>query len=65
MASYENIVGNKYGKLLVVGEVEKVINGRKHYYVECVCDCGNRVLCEKSKVKGGQTRSCGCMQREM
>ena len=41
MARYENIVGNKYGKLLVVGEVEKVINGKKRYYVECVCDCGN------------------------
>ena len=65
MARYENIVGNKYGKLLVVDEVEKVINGRKRYYVECVCDCGSRVLCEKSKVKGWQTRSCGCMQREM
>lgn len=23
MARYENIIGNKYGKLLVVGEVEK------------------------------------------
>lgn len=61
---YENIIGNRYGKLRVVGEVQKVINGTKRYYVECVCDCGKRTLCEKSKVKGGNTRSCGCMQYE-
>lgn len=65
MARYENIIGNKYGKLLVVSEVGKVIHGRKCYYVECICDCGNRVLREKSHVKGGNTRSCGCMQHEM
>ena len=32
MARYENIIGNKYGKLLVVGEVEKVTNGRVRYF---------------------------------
>lgn len=65
MAVYENIVGRKYGLLTVMGEVQKTINGRKRYFVECICDCGNNTLAEKSHIKSGQTKSCGCTQVEM
>lgn len=65
MATYENIIGRKYGLLTVVDEIQKVIKGVKRYYVKCICDCGNETLVEKAKVKCGETSSCGCVQREM
>lgn len=62
---YENIVGRKYGKLTVVEEEHVIKNGRPLYFVRCRCDCGNETVVEKSKVKRGETRSCGCVQKEM
>lgn len=60
-----NIIGQKYGLLTVVDEVKVYSGGRKKYLVKCVCECGQTTLAEKSKVKCGATRSCGCLQKEM
>lgn len=62
---YENIVGQKFGKLLVVEEISTEKNGRKRYMVRCKCDCGNETTVEKSHLKAGRTTSCGCVQKEM
>lgn len=57
---YEKIIGKKFGKLVVVKEINCFDkNGHKHFL--CKCECGN--FCE---VLGGnllhnQTRSCGCL----
>ena len=65
MARYENIIGRKYGLLTVIGELKKPRKKYGIYYVECVCDCGSTTVVEKSHVKSGQVKSCGCMQLEM
>lgn len=65
MTVYENIIGNKYGKLTVIDEISIRKNGRTRYYVKCLCDCGNTTTAEKAKVKNGITTSCGCVQKQM
>ena len=62
-----NIIGNKYNQLLVIDEEIKYDKNtnRPRYYVKCQCDCGNICLKEKSKVKSGYTKSCGCSQTKM
>lgn len=32
---------------------------------ECLCDCGQRTIVRSDHVRGGRTKSCGCLQREM
>lgn len=59
---YRNMVGNKYGRLLV----ERVYTGKYSItYCDCKCDCG----AEKKGIRVrslllGSTKSCGCLRRE-
>lgn len=63
-----NLVGNKYGKLLVVGRGETYVspNGRKLGRWKCYCDCGNttQVLGISLKASSASTKSCGCLSRQ-
>ncbi len=40
------------------------LRGRKRYYWQCVCCCGEVVKTEHYSLLGGKSRSCGCLQRE-
>lgn len=53
-------LGEKYGRLTVVGFVHK----RKKWYWKCRCDCGNEVVAQGCIVRSGHTTSCGCYQKE-
>jgi hypothetical protein len=61
-----DIVGKRYGRLTVVSYSHKVkrinSNGYKHYY-NCICDCGNNCLAERSAL-GRTINSCGCLRKE-
>lgn len=52
--------GNKYGRLLVLGPEKKY--GRTYW--RCKCDCGNEIVVIGSSLRNGNTKSCGCYQRE-
>ena len=53
---------NHYGKLLVVEHA-----GSKHSDALwlCQCTCGNRSVVAGSNLRSGNTRSCGCLSREL
>lgn len=34
-------------------------------FLLCVCDCGQERLVERVKLKGGKTKSCGCLRNEL
>ncbi len=58
-----SIIGEKFGKLLVVSEVsERTIQGKVKF--NCICDCGNKIQAIGSKLKNGWTKSCSCLQKE-
>ncbi len=60
--SLNDLSGRNFGRLKVLGFGCK-LSGRKTGW-SCLCDCGNKVTVESSKLNSGHTKSCGCLQRE-
>lgn len=60
-----DITGKRYGYLTVIKQVDDVINqnGRHRKMWLCKCDCGNETIVEGRSLKGGNTQSCGCLQK--
>jgi hypothetical protein len=56
-----NIEGQRFGRL-VAKRVHEVIN--RVTYWECECDCGNISNVCLGSLKGGNTKSCGCLNSE-
>lgn len=61
MPKMENLVGRKFGKLLVLGMFIKRKSGRIVYH--CLCDCGNSTSVTGIYLKSGHTTSCGCLRK--
>ena len=61
-----DIVGNQYGKLTVIKELEPRIDEHNRHlrYFECACLCGNKTVASYSNLIGGHTTSCGCLKYE-
>ena len=66
MSKLEDLTGQKFGRLTVLGRVQNKIqqNGRRRTYWDCKCECGNTVQIAKDSLKSGATKSCGCYQKE-
>lgn len=64
-----DLSGQRFGRLTVVEQAPARIK-RYEYYIasqtmwHCVCDCGKSVIVEANNLKRGNTKSCGCLQRE-
>jgi hypothetical protein len=53
--------GAKYGKLTVIGEVQKAASdGRRYRAALCRCDCGKEIAPRISSLRSGGAQSCGC-----
>lgn len=57
----EELINKKYGRLVIISYDTK--KGNKHY-VNCKCDCGNTKSIRFSRLKSGETKSCGCIRLE-
>lgn len=60
-SQYEDLSGNKYGRLLVLKTDENRHN--KIHYI-CKCDCGNITSVRADSLKNGSIKSCGCLAKE-
>ena len=59
----KNIIGQKFGRLTVIGKTEKTT--KDHYIIWlCKCDCGNICEVDTHSLKRGNTQSCGCFRKE-
>ena len=56
-----DLTGQRYGRLTVIKEAEKV-NNRITWL--CKCDCGNEVTIKSVYLRTGETQSCGCLKRD-
>ena len=61
MTKANDLVGKKFGKLLVVELSEKIGNRRAY---KCLCDCGIAKDVRSECLSTGVTKSCGCMRNE-
>lgn len=53
-----DIIGNKYGKLTVLKEIESTLTAQRQFL--CKCSCGNEKVVLGSNLIYKQTTSCGC-----
>ena len=56
-----NLVGRRFGRLVVQYKSDRITQGRGRNHWVCVCDCGNTTTCSTSHLKSGDSRSCGCL----
>lgn len=54
--------GNKYGRLLVIKR--DINNSHKNAFWLCECECGQIKVINGQSLRNGETKSCGCLQRE-
>lgn len=57
-----DLKGQKFGKLTVLERVESDKNGKARWL--CQCECGNTKIIKSANLRNGDTKSCGCLQRE-
>lgn len=62
-----DIVGKKFNKLLVLelDHIKPHPNPTKgvFYYYKCQCECGNTTITRRERIIGGETKSCGCINK--
>jgi hypothetical protein len=60
MPNFIDLIGQRFGKLVVVGRTNK---GKKSKSVrwECMCDCGNTSFPTTAHLRNSGITSCGCM----
>lgn len=62
----KDLIGNKFNRLLVVEQAERVKNGINYQRAfVCKCDCGKRKVIPAYKITSGRTKSCGCLNIEI
>lgn len=58
-----NMVGQRYGKLVVLEEA--TLEQSREAYWSCQCDCGENTVVRGSNLRNGNTKSCGCARAEI
>ena len=58
-----DITGNKYGRLTVVKYSHMGNHGNSFW--DCICDCGDVKKIGRGNLTSGQTKSCGCLLKEI
>ena len=55
--------GHRFGRLTVIRCVTPY--GEKIKKCLCICDCGNETVVPSSSLHSGNTKSCGCLKKEI
>lgn len=66
MASRIDIVGQKFGRLMVLADAVSIrtLGGQSKRRVIALCDCGNEIKVNPNYLRSGHTQSCGCLSTE-
>lgn len=59
----KNLIGNRYGRLIVIGITGKKARHKENIYL-CECDCGNMIEVRSGLLSQEKTKSCGCLYKE-
>lgn len=62
MTKVADFTGKKFGRLTVIDRFENTVRGTATW--NCICDCGQNIVVRGNALQSGNTRSCGCLQRE-
>ena len=62
MPKFIDLTGKRFGRLTVIRR--SYLNNNKTYWL-CKCDCGAEKIIRRDKLRSGNTKSCGCLQKEV
>ena len=57
-----DLTGQRFGRLVVVNQAETIRRGKTRW--RCLCDCGKTVDVYAYNLRNGNSKSCGCLNRE-
>lgn len=57
------MIGERFGRWTVVGEVQR--NSLSNKFYPCKCDCGTERVVAYSSLSAGDSQSCGCLSVEL
>lgn len=60
MGKIKDLKGERFGKLIAINRICK--SDGSHW--KCKCDCGNYTVVSTHNLTKGNTKSCGCLQKE-
>ena len=58
-----DLTGQRFGRLEAIKPSHKDSYGKWHWL--CKCDCGNEVTISRAHLRDGNTKSCGCLHKEL
>lgn len=67
MPSKLNLAGQRFGRLVAIGQAEKHTTPGGHEFTRwfCRCDCGAIVTCFTNALRSRHAQSCGCLKNEL
>ena len=60
--NYRDLTGQRFGRLTVLGIMER--NQQGSVVWKCLCDCGIIIKVQSGSLNRGDTQSCGCLHKE-
>ena len=63
MCRFKDLTGQKFGRLTVLKYIKSTKTGKPIWL--CECDCGNKKEILGESLLSGNTRSCGCIYKEI
>lgn len=66
MSKKIDMIGRRYGRLVVIEEVEPHTkpSGQREAMYKCLCDCGNYKVISGTHLRTKHDQSCGCLKKE-
>lgn len=62
--AYKDLTGMVFGRVNVIGRADKRAKDKCLLWM-CRCECGNTFMTRGQSLTTGNTKSCGCLRREL
>ena len=64
--SFKDRTGERFGRLTVLSRANDYVSKNNVHHVRwnCICDCGNTITVDVTRLVTGHTKSCGCLREE-
>lgn len=60
--AFIDIIGQRFGRLVAIKALGA--DSRRQIQWSCQCDCGGTAIVPSGRLRGGDTKSCGCLHNE-
>jgi len=63
MGRFIDLTGQRFGRLVVLSRAKNDNDGKARW--SCLCDCGVTAIVQRSTLRRGESKSCGCLKKEL